>query len=79
MKSMQLRQYKLISDGQILVAWLEDGRVKIGDFVKLKDTDEPERKWRIAEVYSAQDSSKIHDSHNSKDAFESIQGRGGKN
>ena len=63
---MQLRQYTLASFDETIngyrteTCWLEDGRAKDGDYLTLKDSDEPDRLWKVLKTFSAVDSSHIN-------------------
>ncbi len=81
---MKLRQYTLrtLIDNHSpahnfgfrdIVAWLEDGRAKVGDKVTLKDSDEPEREWTVLAAHADIDSKHLKDHRGFGD---SIQGRG---
>lgn len=52
---MILRQYTLRSDKIVIVCWLEDGRVKVGDVITLKDIKDEEMEWTVQASYSAVD------------------------
>ena len=57
---MKLRQYTIRSGATFQTCWLEEGRAKEGDSVTLKDSDDPERLWKIEKAYSAIDSGNIN-------------------
>ena len=73
---MTLQQYKLVAGNQNIVAWLEAGRAKVGDRVTLKDNDDDQLQWTVAEAYSSINSDVLNDAHSSGKVFGSIQGRG---
>ena len=66
MASIRLQQYQLENENSLLVCWLEADRVKVGDRVTLKDSDNPMRYWTVTKAYSEKDSKDIHDAHESK-------------
>lgn len=72
---MKLRQYKLKSDNEVMVAWLEANRAKIGNLVTLKDNGNPEKKWQIVAAYREIDSEDLNDQHESSKTFKSVEGR----
>lgn len=72
---MKLRQYKLKAGSEVIVAWLEDARAKIGDSVTLKDNGDTEKRWKIIESYRTIDGSNLHDQHESGKTFASTEGR----
>lgn len=39
----------------MIVCWLEDGRVKVGDKITLRDYPEPDREWVVEKDYSTVD------------------------
>ena len=48
MKEKLMFQCKLQSENQILITWLSnDIEFEVGNFVTLKDTDEPKRLWKV--------------------------------
>lgn len=43
-----MHQCKLSSGDAVMITWLSnDKEFKVGDWVTLKDSDEPDRRWRI--------------------------------
>lgn len=76
MRDMKLQQYVLESDGLKMTTWLESGRCKVGQYVTLKDTNEPKRKWKVTKSYVAEIE---HDKIGKIEVFGSIQGRSSKN
>lgn len=41
-------QCRLESGNAVMIVWLSDEKsFKVGDFVTLKDSDEPQRKWKV--------------------------------
>ena len=71
---MILRQYELTHEGQTLVCWLEDGRIKVGDAVTLKDPPGKEDAlWSVKHSYSTIDSNVLVDQHKAGKVFDSIQ------
>lgn len=57
---MTLRQYRLENENASMICWLEDGRVKVGDRVTLRDSDDDAVLWQVKEAFSATDSSHIN-------------------
>lgn len=55
---MKLVQVKLKSDNKLMTAWVE-AKVKVGNLITLKDTDEPQRKWKVLSVGREHDRSDI--------------------
>ena len=53
---MRLRQYKLSSDNEKLMTFLEDGQAKVGDSITLRDYHDEKRLWKIEEAYGVVDS-----------------------
>ena len=44
----EMYQCRLQSENKVLITWLSNDKdFKVGDFVTLKDSDEPKRKWKI--------------------------------
>lgn len=58
--NMKLTQYVLRSGTEYITCWLESDRVKMGDLVSLKDTDEPHRFWEVFKVYATVDAERIN-------------------
>jgi hypothetical protein len=68
---MKLVQCKLQSENTYTTAWLEN-KVKIGNLVTLKDTDEPQRLWKVLSVSKPIDSNESTIKTRSKDVFGSL-------
>ena len=64
---MLMQQYKLQNGSSQLVCWLEEGQVKPGYKVQLKNTDDPELWWDVVEAYTKQELADIKGAHNSHD------------
>lgn len=54
-----LVQCKLQSGTKQMVSWLEP-KIKVGDVVTLKDSDDPTRRWDVLSVGEPRDRSEIH-------------------
>jgi hypothetical protein len=54
-------QARLQSDDAIQTAWLDSKkRIKVGDVVTLKDSDDPKRPWKVLELYGSTTKDKLH-------------------
>lgn len=48
MNQKLMYQCRLSSKNAVQIVWLSDEKkFKVGDYVTLKDTDEPKRRWRV--------------------------------
>lgn len=62
---MMMRQYKLKNFHKEMVCWLEAGKVKKGDCVTLKNSENPKDWWLVEEVYTKMDLAEIKGGHES--------------
>ncbi len=62
---MLMQQYKLKRKDSELICWLEANRVKIGDHVTLKNSDNPKSWWKIVEEYTKMELMDIKGGHQS--------------
>lgn len=60
-----MQQYKLQSDGKELVCWLEANRIKIGNKVKLKNSENPDAWWEVVEAFTKMELADIKGGHES--------------
>ncbi len=66
--SKLMYQCRLESDNKVLITWLSGEKpFKVGDFVTLKDSYEPKRKWKVTTKGKGHPMSDVKDKWTSQD------------
>ena len=65
---MKYQQVLLKSGDTSQVVFIETG-LKKGFYITLKDSDQPQRRWKIVEMYEVMNEKDIKDSHSSENWY----------